>query len=99
RITKLSEECFYLPMLTLGHLHADKYPAGGGTMIAVMEHGNIPTPRYATDKVIERARTFGKLKTVNDFVSDRRVAADHIANMQFRQLVFGHVDHGVALLF
>src|SRR5690606_23739759 len=58
-----------------------------------------PAPRYAADKVIKRTRAFREFETIDDFVSDWRMAANHVANVQCRQFGFGLIDHCVALLF
>ena len=55
--------------------------------------------RHAGQKLQQRARPFGKLKTIQQLVADAGgMTAHHVTDMQFGHFIVAHVHHRIALV-
>ena len=66
-------------------------------MVAVVEEGDVPAALHVVEEVAQRAGAFGKFKRNQAFVFHFvAAAADHIADVDFGDFVFGQVGVGQA---
>ena len=57
-----------------------------------MEQADVPARADRLQELQQRPRALGELEAVQQLVGDAaRVAADHVAHVQLRHLVVGHV--------
>ena len=76
-----------------------QYPRIGCPMVAIMEHGNVPASAQLIEEIKQRTRTFGEFKTKNPLVAHSiSMTTDHVADMQFGQLVTGQVQYRKTLV-
>ena len=97
-VAKLLEEVAEYFHLTRRHLHTDENTPRVSAVIAVMEETDIPPRAHAGEEIHQRARPFGKFKTVENFVVDlRRMPAHQMADMQLGHFVIGQIKRGIAI--
>jgi hypothetical protein len=76
--------------LAFWHLQRRQHPAIRRTVVAVVEHRDIPAAAELEQKVKQRPRTLRKLEAEHAFIRHRRrMPANHMANVQLGQLVIG----------
>src|SRR5690348_8140658 len=98
-IVELIEECFKLRLLFRGHLDPDQDTAVVRTVVAIMEQAYIPVVAHAVQKIHERPRPIGKLKTIKKLILYLvSASAYQVAYVQFGHLVIAQIYSAQAAL-
>src|SRR5690606_11046536 len=86
-------------ILALGrrYLDAGEHPAVVRAMVAIVKQTDVPARPDRLQKAQEGSGPFGKLEAEEHLVLDAAgMAADHVPRVLLRDLVLGHVLHGIA---